>query len=115
MNDHDRAGALWQGLNDCRALDDDLTVTTVTHWLEYHGAGYPDVALFQEKIRDDARFWAASAHQAELEAYMAAAIAELEASSLTRKAMKRLAALAWRRMAAEDKAKFKEWIGENKE
>lgn len=102
---------LWLALNDCKSLNGPLTVATVTHWLEYHGAGYPDVALMHERVRDDARFWAASAQQQELEAYLAAALIELEKSPLTNRAAKRIAAMAWQSMGAEDRVKFRDWIG----
>lgn len=110
MTDEQRAAHLWNGLNDCARIERGITVATVTHWLEYHGAGFPDVPLMQERVRDDAKLWAASASQAELEAYVAAGIMELEKSLLTARALKRLAALAWKNMSAEDRSKFKEWI-----
>lgn len=101
---------LWRGLSACAGMDRELTITTVTHWLEHHGAGSPDVPLMQERVRDDAKLWAAAASQAELEAYVAAAVIELERAPITARAMKRLAAMAWRNMASEDRAKFREWI-----
>jgi len=111
MTDEQRVEHLWRALSSCAGLDRDLTIATVTHWLEYHGAGSPDVPLMQERVRDDAKLWASSAHQAELEAYVAAAVMELEKSPITGKAAKRLAALAWKRMDAEDRSKFRDWIG----
>ena len=65
----------------------------------------------QERVRDDANMWAMAASQAELEAYVAAAVIELEKSPITGKAAKRLAALGWKRMSAEDRGKFRDWIG----
>jgi hypothetical protein len=65
----------------------------------------------QERVRDDAKTWAMSASQAELEAYVAAAAIELERAPITGKAAKRLAALAWGRMDAEARAGFRNWIG----
>lgn len=113
MTDEDRAGFLWRGLNACAALDSDITLRTVTHWLEYHGAGSPDVPLMHERIRDDAKMWATSAQQAELEAYVAAAVMELERSPLTIKAAKRIAALGFKAMDAETKDKFKAWVDQS--
>ncbi len=110
MTDEQRAEHLWRALNACASLDKDLTITTVTHWLEYHGAGSPDVPLMHERVRDDARLWATSANQTELEAYIAAAVMELEASPITGKAAKRLAALGFKSMDAETKGKFKDWV-----
>lgn len=111
MTNEDRAEHLWRALNACRGLDPALTITTVTHWLEHHGAGSPDVPLMQERVRDDAKSWALAASQAELEAYVAAAVIELEKAPITGKAAKRLAALGWKRMGAEDRAAFRDWIG----
>lgn len=111
MTNEERAEHLWRALNAWRGLDPELTITTVTHWLEHHGAGYPDVPLMQERIRDDAKTWAMSASQAELEAYVAAAVIELDRAPITGKAAKRLAALAWGRMDAEARAGFRNWIG----
>lgn len=111
MTNEERAEHLWRALSSCAGLDRDLTIATVTHWLEYHGAGMPEVPFMQERVREDAKLWASSAHQAELEAYVAAAVMELEASLITGKVAKRLAALAWKSMDAEDRSRFKDWIG----
>lgn len=113
MTDEDRAYLLWQGLNDCHALNDAVAITTVTHWLEYHGAGLPDVVLLSERVRDDAALWAASAHQTELEAYLAAALMALEKSPLTNRAAKRLAALGFKSMDIVSREAFREWTEKN--
>jgi len=109
MTNEERAEHLWRALNACRGLDPELTITTVTHWLEHHGAGYPDVPLMQERVRDDAKTWAMSASQAELEAYVAAAIHELGSAPITGKAVKRLAAFGFQKMHSEDQEKFLFW------
>ncbi len=64
----------------------------------------------QERVRDDAKLWAMAASQAELEAYVAAAVMELEGAPITGKAAKRLAALAWKRMDAEARVGFLKWV-----
>lgn len=110
MTDEQRAETLWRSLTACLHLDRDVTLATVTHWLEQHGSGLPHVPLFEETVRDDAKFWAASAHQAELEAYLAACVLELERSALTTRAAKRLAAVAYKAMDAETQQKFREWL-----
>ena len=110
MTPDERAGALWTGLNDCMAQDRGITMQTVTHWLEHHGAGFPDVPLMQERIREDASLWAASASQVELETYAAAAIMEMEKTPILNRAAKRLAALSYRAMNVVDQDKFKKWI-----
>lgn len=111
MTDEQRALALWQGLDACYRLQPHITITVVAHWIEAHGAGYPDVALMQERIREDAALWAASASQVELEAYAAAAIMEMERTSITVRAAKRIAALGVRTMDAVSLDAFKGWIG----
>lgn len=105
---------LWRGLNACAGLNPGLTSTVVTHWIEHHGAGVPDVPLMQDGIRDDAKLWAASAHQAELEVYLAACVMELERSPLTDRAIKRIAAWAFRAMDTETRHKFREWADNEK-
>lgn len=105
-----KATLLWQGLNDCAQDDKEAAVTTVTHWLEHHGAGYPDVPLMQERARDDAIFWADCAHQFELEAYLSAILKTLPSSPITKRCIKKLAAMSWQRMDDEDRAAFKAWI-----
>lgn len=111
MTDDERADHLWRALNSCASLNRELTIATVTHWLEYHGAGHPDVPMVQEKIRAEALFWSELASQAELEAYVAAGVMALERAPLTSKAIKRLAALAWKKMDAEARLGFRNWIG----
>lgn len=110
MTDEERAGLLWEGLNDCAALDKRIAVATVSHWLEHHGAGYPDVPLIEEKVRDDARFWASCAQQHELEAYVAAGIAEMENAPMTEKQLRRLLAVAYRRLSPEGRIAAKKWM-----
>lgn len=102
--------SLIRGLDECFSLNRKLALSTVSHWIESRGSGVPDVPLLQEKIRSDALFWASGASQFELEAYLAASVMELERSPISVRAVKRLAALAWKNMGAEDRAKFKEWI-----
>lgn len=111
MTDPERAEHLWRALSACASLDRDITIATVTHWLEHHGAGSPDVPLMQERIRDDAKLWAAAATQAEMEAYVAAAVLEMERSAITNRAAKRLAALGFKSMTSEDRASFRNWVG----
>lgn len=113
MTSDERAYLLWHGLNDCAALDRTAAVSTVTAWLEHHGAGVPDVTLMQETMRRDALFWSELATPEELEAYAVAAITSLGNTPLTAKQVKRLAAMSWRRMNAQDRAAFKEWIESN--
>jgi hypothetical protein len=110
MTPEERAEALWLGLNDCAAIDRDTAISTVAHWLEYHGAGVPDVPLLQEKIRSDALFWAELATSEELEAYVVAGLTALTASALTSRQTRRMAAMAWRRMTPQERVAFKNWI-----
>ena len=110
MTDEDRAGHLWRSLSACKELNPELTIATVLHWVEYHGAGFPDVPLVQEKVRDDAKLWSACATQPELEAYLAAALMELERSPLTVRGAKRLAALGVRNMDLTARAAFTTWL-----
>ena len=110
MTDHERAALLWDGLNDCAVQDKKTALVTVSHWLDHHGAGYPDVPLLPEKVRDDARFWSSCATQHELEAYVSAGISEIENAALTEKQLRRLLAMAYRRVSAEGRVAFKKWM-----
>lgn len=110
MNEDQRkAETLWKGLNELLSQDRDLTLKTVSTWLEHHGAGSPDVAFLQERVRDDAKLWAMAAQPYELEAYVAAGVVELERSPIANRALKRLAALAYRGMDASSQMAFLEW------
>lgn len=78
--------------------------------LDEYGAGVPDVPLFQEQVRSNAMLWAACAHQAELEAYLAAAIGELKDNALLERQIKRITAMTFGRMSKETKEAFKKWM-----
>ena len=110
MTDEDRAAFLWHALNECLRKDRSLTLRTITHWLEFHGAGMPQVALMQERVRDDAQLWAMSAQQIELETYTAAAVVVLENSPLPERAAKRIAAWAYKTMSEQSREAFREWM-----
>ena len=107
----ERAEILYDFLDRSKALMGQWAAVTAAHWLERNGAGCPDVPLLQEKVREDAQLWAGCAHQAELEAYLSAALGEMEKSVLTTKAAKRLAALSYKSLSPEDRAAFIEWAG----
>ncbi len=101
---------IWRSLSKCAGIDVGGVMATVTHWLEYHSAGSPDVPLMRERVRDDANLWAMAASQEELEAYVSAAIMELGKSPITNKAAKRLSFLSVGHMDSDTKEKFKEWM-----
>ena len=109
MQSEERAALLWEGLNDCAAIDRRDAICTVTAWLEYHGAGYPDVPLFQEQARKDAAFWVDLATPDELEAYYLAAAVKLRETPLTTKQTKLMLADCFKRLSQQDKEGFIEW------
>ena len=81
-------------------------------FLDQRSEGFPEVDWFyRDRPRQAAAMWAASAGQEELEAYLAAAVLEMEKSPITTKAVKRLAALSYRLMDATERGKFLEWAG----
>lgn len=82
-------------------------------FLEVLSADMPDVPFFPGHIRRCAMSWASLANQIELEAYLVAAIGELQDSPLMDKQAKRLAALAWHKMNSDSRAAFKKWIAEH--
>lgn len=99
-----------RGLMNLATHDRDAVASVCIAYLETIGAGHPDTPLFMEKVRNDAGFWAASAHTAELEAYITAATGELEASPLHTKQIKRIAAMIFGRMDEDTKGAFKAWV-----
>ena len=86
-------------------------------WLQDNEAGMPYVAIIEGTARDDARFWAETAHPAELECYALAAMNRLggigggSAMFATRQ-IKRLAGALFRRMSPDEQAAFANWIAE---
>lgn len=108
----DVARETWLMLSALKKHDSTATMATCLHWLEHHEAGTPDVPLFLERIRDDARFWALCAHSFELEAYAAACISEMDDAAMLDKQVRRLAGQAFRLMDPVTKEKFKEWVAQ---
>lgn len=100
---------MWQGLSDCASLDRRDAICTVTAWLEYHGAGYPDVPLIQQQVRKDAAFWVELATPDELSAYYLAASIKLRETPLTTKQTKLMLADCFKRLSKKDKEGFIEW------
>ena len=90
---------------------EDMRATCVAAYvfLDTYGSGAPDVPMIEERVRDDAKMWAACAQPHELEAYLVAAIMELDKSPLVDKQVKRLAATTFNRMDADDRERFLAW------
>jgi len=86
-------------------------------WLHVNGAGLPLVSLIDNAAREDARFWAETAHPAELECYALAAIDRLGGISnghamFASRQIKRLAGALFKRMSPGEQAAFAKWIKE---
>lgn len=86
-------------------------------WLHVNGAGLPLVSLIDNAAREDARFWAETAHPAELECYALAAIDRLGGISnghamFASRQIKRLAGALFKRMSPGEQAAFSKWIKE---
>lgn len=109
MTSEERAALLWQGLSDCAAIDRQDTLVTVTAWLEYHSAGYPDVPLLPQEVRKDAAFWADLATPDELAAYYLAAAIKLRETPMTIKQTKLTLAECFKRLPQQDKEGFIAW------
>ena len=84
-------------------------------WLAINDAGTPMLALIAPNVRDDARFWAETAHPGELECYALAAIDKLSAANapFASKQIRRLVGALWRRMSPDEKKAFLEWIAKD--
>lgn len=84
-------------------------------WLHMREAGLPLVALVDGKAREDARFWAETAHPGELECYALAAMDRLGGISgghalFASRQIKRLAGALFKRMSPQEQAAFAKWI-----
>jgi len=109
MTSEERASLLWHGLNHCAAIDKRDAVCTVTAWLEFHGAGYPDVPLFQEQVRSDAALWADIASPDELAAYFVSAGNMIGKTPMTQKKTKNMIVHCFGALSKDDKERFLEW------
>ena len=86
-------------------------------WLQINQAGLPVLPLIDGAAREDARFWAETAHPAELECYALAAIDRLGGISnghamFASRQIKRLAGALFKRMSPGEQAAFAKWIKE---
>lgn len=110
------AAKIWHALNAAYRIDRDAAIKTACHWLDYWGAQSPQVSLFQDRVRDDARFWADCATDIEVEAYLVAALHRVEREGLAERATKRLAAASYARLSSDARTAFLAWAkkqGEN--
>lgn len=90
-------------------------------WLQINQAGLPVLPLVDGAAREDARFWAETAHPAELECYALAAIDRLGGMGgigsggyalFASRQIKRLAGALFKRMSPAEQAAFSKWIKE---
>lgn len=86
-------------------------------WLHMNEAGLPVLPLVDNAAREDARFWAQTAHPAELECYALATIDRLGGISnghamFASRQIKRLAGALFKRMSPSEQAAFAKWIKE---
>jgi len=99
-------------LNGLASVDAPAVAWACYDWLHVHGAGLPYAPLVDGAAREDARFWAETAHPAELECYGLAAIDRLRAPNapFVSRQIKRLVAALWARMSPGEQKSFVEWI-----
>jgi hypothetical protein len=110
-------GMAFERLNGLAAHDGQAVAWACYDWLQIHEAGTPYVAMIEGAARDDARFWAETAHPAELECYALAAmdrLADANAMFASRQ-IKRLVGALWRRMAPNEQEAFKAWLAKEDE
>lgn len=102
---------VWGVLDAYAVASRDMTVQAACHWIVNNGAGLPSVPFMEEEVRQQAVTWAGMATPPEIEAYLVAALVQMENNIvLQAKAAKRLGALAYRKMQPADRIKFKQWI-----
>lgn len=97
--------------------DAEATAWAAYDWLHMREAGLPMLSLVDGKAREDARFWAETAHPAELECYALAAVDRLGGISgghalFASRQIKRLAGALFKRMSPQEQAAFGKWIGD---
>ena len=110
---HVHAKIIWDSLNDfADAADKSVLCATIGEWLNFHGAGSPDVPLFEEHARRDAMFWVELANHNELSAYFLASAMKLRDDPMTIKQTKIMLAECFRRLGPDDRKAFTEWAGE---
>jgi hypothetical protein len=83
-------------------------------WLHMREAGLPTLSLVDGKAREDARFWAETAHPAELECYALAAMDRLGGISgghalFASRQIKRLVGALFKRMSPGEQKAFTAW------
>lgn len=105
---------LYKTLTRAKRDVNEWAVATVSCWLEDNAAKYPQVTLMQERVREDADFWASLATPAELEAYLSASLRALNDTVIAERVQKRLAALAFKSMNPETRANFIAWAESQK-
>ena len=99
-------------MNSLASLNASAVAWACYDWLQIHQAGLPYVPLIDIAAREEARFWAETAHPAELECYGLAAIDKLRAHNapFVSRHIKRLVAALWARMSPGEQKSFVEWI-----
>lgn len=98
----ERAGVLCQAIAHCHPAD---AAQIMVAALDDMSAGPPEVDPFG-RLREDAAFWADTAHPAELEAYFTAALRRLGSRALGIRARKRLLVVLWASLSLQDRAAF---------
>ena len=90
-------------------------------WLQINQAGMPVLPLIDGAAREEARFWAETAHPGELECYALAAMDRLGGMGgfggggyalFASRQIKRLAGALFKRMSPGEQAAFAKWIGD---
>ena len=108
-------------LNAFAKQDSEAVAWACYDWLHANEAGLPMVSLVDGAAREDARFWAETAHPAELECYALAAIDRLGGMGgigsggyalFASRQIKRLAGALFKRMSLSEQAAFSKWIKE---
>lgn len=104
-----------QDLDGWAEYDKEAAAWAAYDWLHMREAGLPLVAMVDGKAREDARFWAETAHPGELECYALAAMDRLGGISgghalFSSRQIKRLAGALFKRMSPQEQAAFAKWI-----
>lgn len=105
-------GQVFDFLHRASRVDAQAVAWACYEWLGANEAGAPQLGMVDGKARDDARFWAETAHLGELECYVLAGVDKLLSANpaFASRQIKRLAGKLWRRMSPTEKQAYLEWM-----
>ena len=112
LTDADFGAALAYWLGDMWQKNPKVTAQVTSAFLDETGAGLPEHGYVSE-MRNDARYWADTAHPHEIECYVAAGLECAKDTPFGPRMRKRMIGTMWRKMTAAERAEFLEWANKH--